>query len=61
MHVDVSTKILKPETIYEFDGTVTMYGIENGRRWIVNGMNRFDARDKSQKAREKIRRELADV
>jgi hypothetical protein len=61
MYVDVSTKVLKPHTIYEFDGSVTMYGVYQGRKWIVNGNNIFDAREQSQLAKQKIDEELACV
>lgn len=61
MYVDVSTKVLKPQTIYEYDGSVTMYGIYQGRKWIVNGHNIFDARNQSQLVKDKINKELASV
>lgn len=59
MHADLQSEILSPKVIYEFDGTVTMYGKNFGRKWIVNGANIYDAKAKQRLTLEKLAAEVS--
>jgi hypothetical protein len=59
MHADVQSEILIPKIVDEFDGGVTIYGMNYGRKWIVYGKDLLDAKKKANLAVEKILVELS--
>lgn len=59
MYVDVQSEILSPKIVGEFDGGVTIYGMNYGRKWVVYGKNLQEAKAKANLAVEKIILELS--
>jgi hypothetical protein len=59
MHADVQPEILVPKIVDEFDGGVTIYGMNYGRKWVVYGKDIKEAKRKANLAVEKILVELS--
>ena len=59
MHADLQSEILVPKIVDEFDGGVTIYGKNYGRKWVVYGKDLQDAKAKANLAVEKILKELS--